>query len=139
VVGIGDFRQEKGRGSFGTFRVVGETQQDDEWDDLTANENLPTPDGWLVTKEGKPSNDPLEASQKGGFLTPLGGTADGSSYHHRPAPIKITGDATGAGDAFWSGFLTAYLQQNTWDECLSAAARMAALKLQTEGALQDRV
>jgi hypothetical protein len=38
VVGIGDFRQEKGRGSFGTFRVVGETQQDDEWDDLTANE-----------------------------------------------------------------------------------------------------
>ena len=45
-----------------------------------ANEGLPTPDGWVITKQGNPSNDPLEASQKGGFLTPLGGTADGSSY-----------------------------------------------------------
>ena len=45
-----------------------------------ANEGLPTPDGWLVTRDGAPSNDPLEASAKGGFLTPLGGTADGSSY-----------------------------------------------------------
>lgn len=45
-----------------------------------ANENLPTPPGWLVTKDGAPSTDPLEASQKGGFLTPLGGTADGSSH-----------------------------------------------------------
>lgn len=45
-----------------------------------ANEGLPTPPGWLVTKDGQPSTDPLEASQKGGFLTPLGGTADGSSH-----------------------------------------------------------
>lgn len=45
-----------------------------------ANENLPTPPGWLVTKDGAPSTDPLEASQKGGFLTPLGGTAEGSSH-----------------------------------------------------------
>ena len=45
-----------------------------------ANEGLPTPPGWVVTKDGAPSTDPLEASQKGGFLTPLGGTADGSSH-----------------------------------------------------------
>ena len=38
-----------------------------------ANEKLPTPQGWLVTKDGKPSTDPLEVS-KGGFMTPLGGT-----------------------------------------------------------------
>lgn len=44
-----------------------------------ANEGLPTPPGWLVTKEGKPSTDPLEA-QKGGFLTPLGGTPEASSH-----------------------------------------------------------
>ena len=44
-----------------------------------ANENLPTPDGWVVDKDGQPSNDPLIA-QKGGFLTPLGGTAESSSY-----------------------------------------------------------
>jgi LDH2 family malate/lactate/ureidoglycolate dehydrogenase len=45
-----------------------------------ANENLPTPPGWLLTKDGLPSTDPLEAVQKGGFLTSLGGTPEGSSY-----------------------------------------------------------
>ncbi|MBS0560205.1 MAG: Ldh family oxidoreductase [Proteobacteria bacterium] len=45
-----------------------------------ANEKLPTPPGWLVTKEGLPSTDPLEAAEKGGFLTSLGGSPDGSSY-----------------------------------------------------------
>lgn len=36
IIGIGDFRQEKGKGSFGTFRVLGEGQ-DDEWDEITQN------------------------------------------------------------------------------------------------------
>lgn len=45
-----------------------------------ANEGLPAPAGWLLTKEGAPSVDPLEAAQKGGFLTSLGGSAEGSSY-----------------------------------------------------------
>ena len=45
-----------------------------------ANENLPAPPGWLLTREGLPSTDPLEAVQKGGFLTSLGGSAEGSSY-----------------------------------------------------------
>jgi len=40
---------------------------------------LPTPPGWLVTADGKPSTDPLEV-RKGGFMTPLGGTPDGSSH-----------------------------------------------------------
>ncbi len=44
-----------------------------------ANENLATPPGWLVTAEGLPSTDPREVS-KGGFMTPLGGTPDGSSH-----------------------------------------------------------
>ena len=44
-----------------------------------ANENLPTPQGWLVTRDGQPSTDPLEVS-KGGFMTPLGGTPEGSSH-----------------------------------------------------------
>ena len=34
VCGIGDYRQEKGRGSFGTFRVLGPDDQDDAWDAL---------------------------------------------------------------------------------------------------------
>jgi LDH2 family malate/lactate/ureidoglycolate dehydrogenase len=44
-----------------------------------ANENLATPPGWLVTAEGLPSTDPREVS-KGGFMTPLGGTPEGSSH-----------------------------------------------------------
>jgi LDH2 family malate/lactate/ureidoglycolate dehydrogenase len=45
-----------------------------------ANEGLPAPPGWLLTKTGLPSTDPLEAAQKGGFLTSLGGSAENSSY-----------------------------------------------------------
>jgi hypothetical protein len=45
-----------------------------------ANEGLPTPDGWVLDAEGKPSNDPLVAKQKGGFLTSLGGSPENSSY-----------------------------------------------------------
>lgn len=37
LVGIGDFRQEKGKGAFGSFRVLGPDTQDDEWDELVAN------------------------------------------------------------------------------------------------------
>ena len=44
------------------------------------NERLPCPSGWVVTKEGMPSTDPLEAAEKGGSLTSLGGTPEGSSY-----------------------------------------------------------
>jgi LDH2 family malate/lactate/ureidoglycolate dehydrogenase len=45
-----------------------------------ANEGLPTPDGWVLDKEGDPSNDPLVAKEKGGFLTSLGGSPENSSY-----------------------------------------------------------
>jgi LDH2 family malate/lactate/ureidoglycolate dehydrogenase len=45
-----------------------------------ANEGLQCPPGWLVTKEGKPSTDPNEHHDRGGFLTPLGGTPEGSSH-----------------------------------------------------------
>jgi LDH2 family malate/lactate/ureidoglycolate dehydrogenase len=45
-----------------------------------ANEKLPAPDGWLLDSEGRPSNDPLVAKEKGGFLTSLGGSPENSSY-----------------------------------------------------------
>ncbi len=45
-----------------------------------ANEGLPTPDGWVLDREGRPSNDPLVAREKGGFLTSLGGSPENSSY-----------------------------------------------------------
>jgi hypothetical protein len=34
LVGLGDFRQEKGKGSFGSFRVITADMQDDDWDEL---------------------------------------------------------------------------------------------------------
>jgi LDH2 family malate/lactate/ureidoglycolate dehydrogenase len=45
-----------------------------------ANEGLPCPPGWVLTRDGLPSTDPLEAREKGGFLTSLGGSPEGSSY-----------------------------------------------------------
>jgi LDH2 family malate/lactate/ureidoglycolate dehydrogenase len=45
-----------------------------------ANEGLPAPDGWVLDRDGKPSNDPLVAKEKGGFLTSLGGSPENSSY-----------------------------------------------------------
>jgi hypothetical protein len=37
LVGVGDFRQEKGKGSYGSFRVLGEGTKDKEWDELVKN------------------------------------------------------------------------------------------------------
>jgi LDH2 family malate/lactate/ureidoglycolate dehydrogenase len=45
-----------------------------------ANEELPCPPGWVLNKDGLPSTDPLEAREKGGFLTSLGGSPENSSY-----------------------------------------------------------
>ncbi len=45
-----------------------------------ANEKQPAPQGWLLTRDGLPSTDPLEASERGGYLTSLGGSLEGSSY-----------------------------------------------------------
>src|SRR5271157_3406695 len=45
-----------------------------------ANEGLDCPPGWVLNKEGLPSTDPLEAREKGGFLTSLGGSPENSSY-----------------------------------------------------------
>src|SRR6201984_86587 len=58
-----------------------------------ANEGLPTPDGWVLDSEGKPSNDPLVAREKGGFLTSLGGSPENSSYkgYGLSAVVKILG------------------------------------------------
>ena len=48
-------------------------------------------------------------------------------------------DATGAGDAFWSGFLYAYSQKKTMKECLDVALKLAALKLQNVGRLPENI
>lgn len=37
LIGIGDYRQEKGKGAFGSFRVITPDTEDAEWDDLVAH------------------------------------------------------------------------------------------------------
>jgi hypothetical protein len=37
LVGVGDYRQEKGKAGFGTFRVLAEDEDDQEWDALVQN------------------------------------------------------------------------------------------------------
>jgi len=58
----------------------------------------------------------------------------------KPA-IKISKvmDATGAGDAFWSGFLFAYLKNHSTEDCLQIALNLAALKLQNVGRLPNNI
>lgn len=48
-------------------------------------------------------------------------------------------DATGAGDAFWSGFLYAYIKEKPIESCLEVALQLAALKLQNVGRLPDNI
>jgi fructokinase len=48
-------------------------------------------------------------------------------------------DTTGAGDAFWSGFLFAYIKKKNVTECLDVALKLAALKLQNVGRLPDNI
>jgi LDH2 family malate/lactate/ureidoglycolate dehydrogenase len=54
-----------------------------------ANEGLPTPNGWVLDSEGNPSNDPLVAKEKGGFLTSLGGSPENSSYKGYGLPVMV--------------------------------------------------
>ncbi len=48
-------------------------------------------------------------------------------------------DTTGAGDAFWTGFLYAQLQYYTLDESITIAQKLAAIKLQNIGQLPDNI
>lgn len=52
-------------------------------------------------------------------------------------PITEIKDATGAGDAFWTGFLYGQLQHWSIEECLTIAQKLAAIKLQSLGKLPE--
>jgi len=59
-------------------------------------------------------------------------------YHIGSLSIKVV-DTTGAGDAFWSGYLTAWLDGKSLKEKALAGRKMASIKLQHLGPLVKKI
>lgn len=59
--------------------------------------------------------------------------------YKRALKIDKIQDATGAGDAFWSGFLSAYIENNSLEKSLEVGQHLAALKLQNLGRLPQNI
>lgn len=66
-------------------------------------------------------------------------TNNGTNVVQMPGkPLSVV-DATGAGDAYWAGFLTAWLDGYTPLECAGAGANLAAMKLIRRGSLPPSI
>ena len=63
----------------------------------------------------------------------------GQPLFHLPArPVEVV-DATGAGDSFWAGFLTALSDGEPPERCLRFAREIVDLKLRTLGTLPENI
>ena len=75
----------------------------------------------------------------------LGSNGSLVSYDNGAKQARIPGrkidvvDVTGAGDAYWAGFLTAHLDGYAPGNCAHAGAAMAKMKLTRQGPLPDKV
>ncbi|GAB4013838.1 aminoimidazole riboside kinase [Spirosoma migulaei] len=75
----------------------------------------------------------------------LGANGSLVSYDGGTKQARIPGkkidvvDVTGAGDAYWAGFLTAYLDGYAPGNCAHAGAALAKMKLTRQGPLPDKV
>ena len=56
-------------------------------------------------------------------------------FHQKAIPVLEIKDATGAGDAFWTGFLYAQLLDKNFNDTITIAQKLAVLKLQNVGRL----
>jgi fructokinase len=60
-------------------------------------------------------------------------------FHQNATQLDNIKDTTGAGDAFWTGFLYARLLQKDFEESITIAQKLAVLKLQSVGKLPDGI
>ncbi|WP_338876237.1 carbohydrate kinase [Spirosoma sp. SC4-14] len=65
---------------------------------------------------------------------------DGGSRQARIPGKKVdVVDVTGAGDAYWAGFLTAFVDGHTPEQCAQAGAVLAQMKLTRQGPLPGKI
>jgi fructokinase len=62
-------------------------------------------------------------------------SSDNIWKHKIAAPVKEIKDTTGAGDAFWAGLISAYIDQCPIDQCVENSLTIAAQKLQNKESL----
>lgn len=60
-------------------------------------------------------------------------------FYQNAQIVNEVKDSTGAGDAFWTGFLYAQLNNKNFEETISIAQRLAVLKLQNVGRLPEGI
>lgn len=60
-------------------------------------------------------------------------------FSQNAIPIQEIKDTTGAGDAFWTGFLYGKLKQKSLDESITMAQKLASIKLQNLGRFPDNI
>jgi fructokinase len=60
-------------------------------------------------------------------------------FHQKAMHVDDIKDTTGAGDAFWTGFLYAQLWNKNLEETITIAQKLAVLKLQNVGRLPEGI
>lgn len=60
-------------------------------------------------------------------------------FYQNAIAIKEVKDTTGAGDAFWTGFLYSQINEKPIEDCVTIAQKLASIKLQNVGKLPDNI
>jgi fructokinase len=60
-------------------------------------------------------------------------------FYQNALQITNIKDSTGAGDAFWTGFLDSYLKNKSFEESIAFAQKLASIKLQNVGELPEKI